>query len=127
LGEEVDESMIVQKVIRSLPIIFNPDISSLEEISYLGMISMDELHGIFTFYEMRAHQENPYKKESYIKASKKIKKKKRIDSKPNCSCSDDSNKDEEIDKFVRKLKKGIDKYKGMFPFKGFNCGKLSHF
>jgi hypothetical protein len=31
LGEEVDESMFVQKVLRSLPIIFDPKISTLEE------------------------------------------------------------------------------------------------
>jgi hypothetical protein len=29
LGEEVDETMIVQKVLRSLPIRFDPNISSL--------------------------------------------------------------------------------------------------
>jgi hypothetical protein len=29
--------------------------------------------------------------------------------------------------FVRRLKKGSDKYKGKFPFKCFNCGKIGHF
>ena len=32
LGEEIKESVIVQKVLRSLPMIFNPKISSLEEM-----------------------------------------------------------------------------------------------
>ena len=31
LGEEIKESVIVQKVLRSLPMRFNPKISSLEE------------------------------------------------------------------------------------------------
>jgi hypothetical protein len=31
LGEEIKESVIVQKVLRSLPMIFDPKISSLEE------------------------------------------------------------------------------------------------
>jgi hypothetical protein len=53
LGEEIEESIIVQKVLRSLPMRFNPKISALEERSYLNSISMDELHGIFTAYEMR--------------------------------------------------------------------------
>ena len=53
LGEEIEEFVIVQKVLRSLPMIFNPNISTLEEISDLNSISMDELHGIFTTYEMR--------------------------------------------------------------------------
>jgi predicted aspartyl protease len=50
LGEEIKESLIGQKVLRSLPMRFNPKISSLEEISDLNSISMDELHGIFIAY-----------------------------------------------------------------------------
>jgi hypothetical protein len=56
LGEEIEESMIVQKVLRSLTMIFDPKISTLQERSYLNSISMDELHGIFTAYEMRTEQ-----------------------------------------------------------------------
>ena len=29
--------------------------------------------------------------------------------------------------FVRKLKKGTNKYKGMLPLKCFNCGGIGHF
>jgi hypothetical protein len=54
---------------------FNPKISALEEISNLDSISMDELHGIFTAYEIRIEQENPYVKEANFKASKRSKKK----------------------------------------------------
>ena len=53
LGEEIEESVIVQKVLRYLPMRFDPKISTLEERAYLNSISMDELHGIFTAYEMR--------------------------------------------------------------------------
>jgi len=53
LGEEIKESVIVQKVLRSLSMIFDPKISVLEEREYLDSISMDELHGIFIAYEMR--------------------------------------------------------------------------
>jgi hypothetical protein len=59
LGEEIEESVIVQKVLRYLPMIFNPKISTLEEILDLNSIRMDKLHGIFTAYEMRIEQENP--------------------------------------------------------------------
>jgi hypothetical protein len=52
LGEEIEESVIVQKVLSSLPMRFNPKISALEERSDLKSISMDELHGISTAYEM---------------------------------------------------------------------------
>jgi hypothetical protein len=52
LGDEITESVIVQNVLRSLPMRFNPKISALEERSDLNSISMDELHGIFTSYEI---------------------------------------------------------------------------
>ena len=65
LGEEIEEYVIVQKVLRSLPMRFNPKISALEKRSDLNSISMDELHGIFT------EQENPDVKEATIKASKR--------------------------------------------------------
>jgi hypothetical protein len=58
LGEEIKESVIVQKVVRSLPMRFDPNISTIEERSNLNSISMDKLHGIFTAYEMRIEQEN---------------------------------------------------------------------
>jgi hypothetical protein len=56
LGEEIEEFVIVQKVLRSLPMRFNPKISTLEERSDLNPISMDELHGVFTTYEMITKQ-----------------------------------------------------------------------
>jgi hypothetical protein len=56
---------------------FNPKISALEERSDLNSISMDELHGIFTAYEMRTEQENPDVKEAAFKASKDQSKRKR--------------------------------------------------
>jgi hypothetical protein len=70
LREEIKESVIVQKLLRSLPMRFDPKISSLEERSDLNSISMDELHGIFTTYEMRTEQENPDIKEASFKAKK---------------------------------------------------------
>jgi hypothetical protein len=53
LGKEMKESIIVQKVLRSLPMRFDPNISYLEEIIDIDTLSMDELHGILTTYEMR--------------------------------------------------------------------------
>jgi hypothetical protein len=77
LGEKIEESVIVQKILRSLPMRFNPKISTLEERSDLDSISMDELHGIFTAYEMRTEHENPDVKEATFKASKDQSKRKR--------------------------------------------------
>jgi hypothetical protein len=106
---------------------FDPKISTLEERADLSTISMDELHKIFKTYEMRTVQENPSTKEASFKESRRTKKKKNPESKPNCSYSDDSYEDEEMGNFVRKLKKGTKKYKGMLPLKCFDCDKIGHF
>jgi hypothetical protein len=105
LGEEIEEFVIVQKVLRSLPMRFDPKISALEEREDLDSISMDELHGIFTAYEMRTEQENPDIKEASFKASKRSKKKGK--KKEHISSSDFSEDDEEeVANFVRRLNKG---------------------
>ena len=52
LGEEVKESMIVQKVLRSLPLKYDAKVAAIEESRDLTKLTMDELHGIFTAYEM---------------------------------------------------------------------------
>jgi hypothetical protein len=75
LGEEIKESVIVQKVLISLPMRFDPKISTLEERKDLDSINMDELHGIFIAYEMRTEQENLDIKEAAFKASKRSKQK----------------------------------------------------
>jgi hypothetical protein len=68
LGEEIKEPTIVQKVLRSLPMRFDPKISTLKERADLAMLSMNELHGILTAYEMRTKQDNPCRKEANFKA-----------------------------------------------------------
>jgi hypothetical protein len=75
LGLEFDDSVVVQKVLRSLPMIFDSKISDLEEREYIGRLSMDELHGIFTTYEMRKEHENAVTKYISLRVSKKTKKK----------------------------------------------------
>jgi hypothetical protein len=60
LGEEIEKSVIVQNVLISLPMIFDPKISALEERENIDSISMDELHGIFIAYEVRTKNENAY-------------------------------------------------------------------
>jgi hypothetical protein len=127
LGEEIEESVIVQKILRSLPMRFNPKISALEERSDLDSISMDELHGIFTAYEMRTEQENPDVKEAAFKASKRSKKKKK-EQEEYSSNSDASEDDEEVANFVKRLNKGTNgRYRGKLPLICFNCDGIGHF
>jgi hypothetical protein len=54
---------------------FDPKISTLEERENIDSIRMDELHGIFTSYEIRTKHENPGIKEATFKESKSSKKK----------------------------------------------------
>ena len=54
---------------------FDPKLLALEERVDLNSISMDELHGIFTAYEMRTEQENPDVKEEILQSIQKIKEK----------------------------------------------------
>ena len=71
LGEKIEESSIVDKVLRMPPIIFDTKVSTLEERKDLETITMDELHGILTTYEMRTKIDHPPKKEATFKPSKK--------------------------------------------------------
>jgi hypothetical protein len=115
-GEEIKGSIIVQNILRSIPMRIDPKVSSLEERSYLAMLSIDELHGILTTYKVRTKQDNPSKREASFKASKKTRKNKQ-NLKSSSYCSNDSNENEEIANFERRLKKGIGKYKGKIPLK----------
>ena len=53
LGEMVEESIIVQNVLRSLPLSFDAKVSSIEKVKDLDKLTIDELHGIPIAYEMR--------------------------------------------------------------------------
>jgi hypothetical protein len=122
LGEDIKESVSVQKVLRSLPMRFDPKILALEERSDLNSISMEELHGIFTAYEMRTERENPD-----IKESKKSKQKRRK-KEEHSNSSDVSLDEEEVVNFVKRLNKGTDDmYRGKIHLICFNCDGIGHF
>jgi hypothetical protein len=84
---------------------------------------MDELHGIFTTYEMRIEQENPDIKEVAFKASKNSKKKGRQKEEHR-----NNNDISEVTNFVKRLNKGTDgRYRGKLPLICFNCYGIGHF
>jgi hypothetical protein len=111
LGETIDESFLVQKILRSLPDRFNSKVSAIEEITDLKMLTLYQLLGTLNTYEMRITKGKSTTRETYIKVDKKI----------------DSNIDHIEANFVRRLKKGSGKYKGKLPLKCFNCGKIGPF
>jgi hypothetical protein len=101
---------------------YDANISSIEDRSDLDTLTFDQLHGIFTAYEMRTGNDKLAKGETVFKVSKtKINQKKKIQSYHH------EESDVEEANFIRKLKKGSRKYKGKLPFKCFNYGKVGHF
>jgi len=90
LGDVRKKQVIVKKALISLPMRFDLKIPTLEERVELDTITMDELHGILTNYEMRKEQDNPVMKESKFKAFNKTMKKDKQKIKSDCSCNDDS-------------------------------------
>jgi hypothetical protein len=53
LGEEIDESLVVQKVLISLLLKYDAKVSAIEETRDLTKMTMDELHGSLIAYEIR--------------------------------------------------------------------------
>ena len=70
----IKEKDVVDKVLITLPIKYYSKVYSLKERDDIKLMTIDELHGIFTTYEMRIGQYGPSKKEATFKASKERKK-----------------------------------------------------
>jgi hypothetical protein len=111
LGEKIEESILFQKILRSLLDKFNPKVSAIEELNDLKTLFIDQLLRTLTAYEMRINKDKSITREASFKADKNT----------------DSDLDDIEAKFVRRLKKGSGKYQGKLPFKCFNCGKIGHF
>ena len=62
LGGELKEKEVVRKVLRTLPMRYDPKVSTLEERDDLKKVTVDELHGILTAYEMRTRQNGSSRK-----------------------------------------------------------------
>jgi len=75
LGEKVEESMIMKKVLCSLPQRFNSKVLVIEEAKDLNAFSMDEIHGSLTTYEMRIGKSKATDRKATFKVNKNIKEK----------------------------------------------------
>jgi uncharacterized lipoprotein YehR (DUF1307 family) len=112
LGEELDESLVVQKVLRSLLLKYDAKVSAIEETRDLTKMTMDELHGTLMAYEMRTSTKSDQpNNEVAFKSIKNTKDK-------------DNDLDEEIANFIRRFQKGSGRYKGKSPLKFFNYGRI---
>jgi hypothetical protein len=111
LGETIYESFLVQKILRSLPDRFNSKVYAIEEITDLKTLTLDQIVGTLTAYEMRITKGKSTTREASFKENK------------------NTNPDivEIEENFVRILVKGSGKYKGKLPLKCFKCGKIGQF
>jgi len=63
LDEILEEVVVVQKALRYLLHIFNPMVSTIEEMTNLKYLTLDQLLGTLTTYEMRISNGNRTTKE----------------------------------------------------------------
>ena len=116
IGDDMEEREMVENVLRSLPMICNPNIYALEDRENLDKLAMEELYGILIAYEMRIEQDNSQKKEATFKTSDKSKAKIQL-----------GNSDDEEALLVKNIKRGTGKYKGKLPLICFNCGEIGQY
>ncbi|XP_057866023.2 uncharacterized protein LOC131073574 [Cryptomeria japonica] len=122
LGENIEDKIVVLKILRSLPLRFDAKVSTIEKMAKLDKLTIDKLHGILIAYETRTNVETYLKRETIFKASKTVKEKEHVSYE-----SSEEESDCEAAHFVHKLKRGSGKYKGKLPLKCFNYGKIGHF
>jgi hypothetical protein len=70
-GEEITDIPIVKKLLRSLPMRYDANISTIEDRSDLNTLTVDQLHEIFIAYEMRTGNDKLTKDEITFKEYKK--------------------------------------------------------
>jgi hypothetical protein len=70
LGETIAESFLVQEKLRYLPDRFNSEVSAIEEIIDLKTLTLDEILGTLTAYEMRITKGKSTTREASFKVEK---------------------------------------------------------
>ena len=116
LGEEIKEAVVVEKVLRSLPPMFESKFSAIEEKENLQNLTISQLHEIITTYEMSKGGPSD-RREAAFKAS----------SKGDYYESGHVSEEEEESNFVKNLQRGVGRFCGNLPFKYFTCGRVSHY
>jgi len=118
LGEEIKEVVVVEKVLRSLSAKFEPKVSAIKEKQDLQNITMTQLHGILTAFEMRKGGPSDMREVAF-KVSTKGKEK--------INESGYISEEEYEVNFVKNLQWGSGRFKGKLPFKCFSCGRAGHY
>jgi hypothetical protein len=67
LGEKIEKSFLVQTILRSLLDKFNPKVFAIEELNDIKTLSIDQLLGTLTAYEMRINKDKSITREASFK------------------------------------------------------------
>ena len=119
LGEDLLEIVVVKKILRSLPPIYNPKVSVLEDKD-LTTVSLDELQSIMLAYEMCMEMPSSIisNKDILFQTIEKLK----------LSDEDDDDSDDQRKEFLAYISKGLkkekEKFKGTLPLICFRCGEI---
>jgi hypothetical protein len=119
LGETITESTLVEIFLRSLTAKFESKVSALEEKQDLQNLTVVQLHGILTAYEMRRGGPSEVKEAVFRTSTKGM----------DVQITEGSgyiSEEDEIN-FVRKLQTGTGRFRGKLPFKCFDCGRVGHY
>ena len=116
LGEEIKEAVVFEKVLRSLSPKFESKVSAIEEKENLQNLTMSQLHGILTAYEMRNGGPSD-RREAAFKAS----------GKGDYYELGHMSEEEEESNFVNNFQRGVGRFRGKLPFKCFSCGRVGHY
>ncbi|XP_042502299.1 uncharacterized protein LOC122079691 [Macadamia integrifolia] len=122
LGEELSDTVVVKRFMRTLPPIYNAKISVLEERD-LNKVTIDELQSTLVAYEMQI--DSPIQANSSKEVAFNAMKKLKITEGRSNSRDEDNN--DVIAYLSKQLKKGTCKYKGKLPLKCFECDDIGHF
>ena len=99
LGVEVLDYELVEKILRTIPMVYKPKVSTLEYRENLEDLTMDELYGILIGFELILGIGKIPKGEANFRV---IKKKKIQKQKPQTNHNEESDEEEEAN-FVKKL------------------------
>jgi len=112
MGEQFNEVVLVENVLRSLSAKFDSKVSAIEEKEDLQKITMTQLHRILIVFEMRKGGPSNMREAAFEVSENE---------------SGYISEGEDEVNFVKNLERGFGRFKGKLPFKCFSCGRVGHY
>jgi len=116
LAEEIKDASIIENISRCLTPKFLSKVSTIKEMEDLKSLTLDQLRGILTAFEMEKGGPSDMR-EATFKATTKGKEKEELG----------YVSQEEEENFIKKLQVGTRRFRGKLPFKCFACGRVGHY